>query len=357
MSTGPVLHVAGARPNFPKLAPVVRALEERGVPQFLVHTGQHFDDAMSTAFVRELLVREPDVNLGVGGGTHAVTTAAVLTGVEDLLLRVRPRLVMVYGDVNSTVGAALAAVKLHVPVAHVEAGLRSGDRAMPEEINRVVVDHVSDLHFLTSADAADNLAAEGITGPGVLLVGNSMIDSLLRLEPTFDTGWARRELGLERYGVVTMHRPSNVDAPHDAAEVVAALRATSDLVDLVLPLHPRGRARLEEAGLADCPRVHVVPPLPYREFMGLVKASALVVTDSGGVQEETTVFGVPCLTVRDTTERPVTLTHGTNRLVARAELPRAAADALTTPVDPRRPPLWDGRAGERIADHVQDRFG
>lgn len=360
MSSDLVIHVTGARPNFPKAAPVIRALEERGVTQELVHTGQHYDEAMAKVFFRQLGLPTPDVDLGVGSGTHARQTAAIMVGLEDLLLDRRPALVVVYGDVNSTVAAALVAAKLQLPLAHVEAGLRSFDRTMPEEVNRVVTDQLADLLFATSPDALAHLGHEGVPAERIHLVGNPMIDTLLANLDRFDADQARADLGLTGdYAVATLHRPGNVDDPADAAELVKALHAVADLIEIVLPLHPRGRAKLEAAGLFEHERLKVVDPRGYVEFLGLVRGARAVVTDSGGVQEETTILGVPCLTLRPNTERPVTITHGTNRLVTRADLPQVAAEVLaagraeTWPV----PPLWDGRAGERIADVIATAVG
>lgn len=355
-----VLHITGARPNFPKAAPVIRALQARGVRQELVHTGQHYDDRMSDVFFRQLGLPEPDVNLGVGSGTHAQQTAAIMVGLEDLLISRSPSLVMVYGDVNSTVAAALVAAKLQIPLAHVEAGLRSFDRSMPEETNRIVTDRLSDLLFATSADAVEHLGNEGIDAAKIHLVGNPMIDTLLANLDQFDVAKARADYGVAgRYAVATLHRPSNVDDAGDAAELVKAMHAVADQVGVLLPLHPRGRARLEAAGMFNHPRLRVIEPLGYVEFLGLVRGADLVVTDSGGVQEETTILGVPCLTLRPNTERPVTITHGTNQLVTREALPQVAEQILAAgraenwPV----PPLWDGRAGERIAEVVKSQLG
>jgi UDP-N-acetylglucosamine 2-epimerase (non-hydrolysing) len=348
-----VVHITGARPNFPKAAPVIKALHGRGVSQQLVHTGQHYDRQMSEVFFRQLGLPEPDVNLGVGSGSHAAQTAAVMTGLEDLFNRHRPALVVVYGDVNSTAAAALVAAKMRITFAHVEAGLRSFDMSMPEEINRLVTDRLSDLLFATSADAVAHLGNEGVHPDKIHLVGNPMIDTLLANMGRFDTDAARAALALNgRYVVATLHRPGNVDDPADAQSLVKAMHAVADQVDVVVPLHPRGRSSLQGAALMDHPRMRVVDPLGYVEFMGLVRGADAVVTDSGGVQEETTILGVPCLTLRPNTERPVTITHGTNQLVTRESLPTEMADVLSRgraaswPV----PPLWDGKAGERIAD-------
>jgi UDP-N-acetylglucosamine 2-epimerase (non-hydrolysing) len=350
-----VLHITGARPNFPKAAPVFCALAQRGVAQYLVHTGQHYGAHMFDVFFRQLDLPRPDLNLGIGSGTHAHQTGAIMTAVEDVLRARQPDLLVVYGDVNSTVAAALAAVKLGIRVAHVEAGLRSFDRSMPEEINRLVTDRISDVLFATSPDALAHLGNEGVRAEQIHLVGNPMIDTLLANLDRFDAAKARAEHGLtDRYVVATLHRPANVDRPEDAGELVRALHAVADQADVVLPLHPRGRAGLQAVGLFTHPNVRVLEPLGYVEFLGLVRGADAVVTDSGGVQEETTVLGVPCLTLRPNTERPITITHGTNRLVTRTGLAAAAEACLRAGRPPTwpTPPLWDGHAGERIADVI-----
>lgn len=350
-----ILHVTGARPNFPKAAPVIAALARSGVSQKLVHTGQHYDDRMSEVFFRQLALPRPDVNLEVGSGSHASQTAAVMVALEELLLEVQPRIVVVYGDVNSTLAAALVAAKLHIPIAHVEAGLRSFDPSMPEEINRLVVDRLSDLLFATSPDAVVHLGNEGVHPERIHFVGNPMIDTLLANLARFDVAAARERHDLEGfYAVATLHRPANVDSPEDAEALVSTLHAVADQVQLVLPLHPRGRPRLEAAGLSRHPALRIVEPQGYVEFLGLVRGAAAVVTDSGGVQEETTVLGVPCLTLRPNTERPVTITHGTNQLVTRESLPYVVKEVLAAPLrDHRVPALWDGQSGPRIADVLQ----
>lgn len=351
---GTVLHVTGARPNFPKAAPVIEALGKLGADQRLVHTGQHYDDEMSAVFFRQLGLPEPDVNLDVGSGSHAHQTAAIMTRLEDLLLEERPALVVVYGDVNSTVAAALVCSKLQIPLAHVEAGLRSFDPTMPEEVNRVVTDRLSSLLFATSPDAVAHLAREGVAAQRIHLVGNPMIDTLLR---HLDDGVGPGANGAERpdrYVVATLHRPGNVDAPDALKRVVDALVEIGRQVPVLLPVHPRGRARLEESGLFDEPGVHAMQPLGYFEFLGLVRGSEAVVTDSGGVQEETTILGVPCFTVRPNTERPITITHGTNRLSTPESVAEDVAAQLRAgrPAKWKTPPLWDGRAGMRIAETI-----
>lgn len=347
-----VVHVTGARPNFPKAAPVIRALSSHGIRQVLVHTGQHYDPVMSEVFFQQLGLPEPDVNLGVGSGSHAHQTAKVMTALEDMFIADPPQLVVVYGDVNSTVAASLVAAKLHIPVAHVEAGLRSFDRTMPEEVNRVVTDSLADLLFTTSPDANVHLGSEGVGADKIHFVGNPMIDTLLSNLEIFDADAIKADLGLvEPYLVATLHRPANVDDPDQAAAVVAALHQAADRRHVVIPLHPRGRASFEAAGLMDHASITVIEPLGYVEFIGLVRGSAGVITDSGGVQEETTMLGVPCLTLRPNTERPVTITHGTNELVTEQTLV-THLDAIINgrrTFDDVTPPLWDGHAGERIA--------
>ena len=347
----PITHVLGARPNFMKAAPVIRALAAFGHDQRVVHTGQHYDERMSEVFFVQLGLPRPDVNLGVGSGSHARQTAEVLTGTEREFTENSPALAVVYGDVNSTLGAALAAAKLGVPLAHVEAGLRSFDDSMPEEINRRLTDQLCALLFVTSPEAIGHLAREGRPADAVHLVGNPMIDTLLACMKKFDTAAVRTGLGLpDRYVVATLHRPSNVDDPAAAAALVLALHEVADELDVVIPVHPRGRAALEAAGLGAHPRLHAAPPLGYLEFIALVRGARAVITDSGGVQEETTLLRVPCLTLRPNTERPITVTSGSNRLVTRPELASAVLKACDDgPYAGELPPLWDGHAGPRIA--------
>lgn len=322
----------------------------------LVHTGQHYEPALSQIFFEQLGLPEPHRNLRVGSGSQGAQTAALMVALEELVVEVAPDRVVVYGDVNSTLAAALVASKLQVPVAHVEAGLRSLDRSMPEEINRVVTDALSDLHFTTSPEAADHLANEGVSAEGVHFVGNSMIDTLLRFRDALDVEAARDAFQLdEHYAVATVHRPANVDKPKSARDLVRALGMVSKEVPILLPLHPRGRANLEAAGLMDVGGVTVTDPIGYLEFIALVSGASLVLTDSGGIQEETTVLGVPCLTLRENTERPITVTMGTNRLVGRDPeiIYESAVEALNDPPTGRVPPLWDGKAGDRIAGILQ----
>jgi UDP-N-acetylglucosamine 2-epimerase len=354
----PITHVLGARPNFMKAAPVIRALAAFGHDQRIVHTGQHYDERMSEVFFAQLGLPRPDVNLEAGSGSHARQTAAVLTGMEREFTENSPALAVVYGDVNSTLGAALAGAKLGVPLAHVEAGLRSFDDSMPEEINRRLTDQLCGLLFVTSPEAIGHLAHEGRPAEAVHLVGNPMIDTLLAGMAKFDTAAVRTELGLpDRYVVATLHRPSNVDDAAAAGALVLALHAVADEIDVVIPVHPRGRAALQAAGLGTHPRLHVAPPLGYLEFIALVKGAKAVITDSGGVQEETTLLRVPCLTLRPNTERPITVTSGSNRLVTRPELATAVLKACDDgPYPGGLPPLWDGQAGPRIARIITARL-
>jgi UDP-N-acetylglucosamine 2-epimerase (non-hydrolysing) len=353
-----VILVVGARPNFVKVAPLHHALAATaGIRPLLLHTGQHYDRSLSDSFMEQLDLPDPTWSLGIGSGTHAEQTAGVLVGAERILVEQRPAVLVVAGDVNSTLGAGLAAAKLGVPIAHLEAGLRSRDWTMPEEINRVLVDRLSDLLLTHSPEAGANLAAEGIDANRIALVGNTMIDSLFAMLPAARATGAVDRLGLEREGfvLVTLHRPAVVDDPRRLAAVLAVLDELAARLPVLLPLHPRTRARLE-AGGGGAGRVRLLDPLEYLEFIALEEAARLVITDSGGVQEETTALGVPCLTYRDTTERPITIELGTNRLVGTspASLADAATEALAGPARPALTPvpLWDGHAGPRAAAAV-----
>jgi UDP-N-acetylglucosamine 2-epimerase (non-hydrolysing) len=355
-----VCFVVGARPNFMKAAPVLRALRaaDPETDPILVHTGQHYDPGMSDIFLRQLDLPTPNVFLGVGSGTHADQTARALVGVEQVLLEHAPALVVVPGDVNSTLAGALAAVKLDIPVAHLEAGLRSFDPKMPEEHNRRVTDHLSAVLLAHSQSAVENLAAEGIAGASVHLVGNTMIDSVLDHVDAARDARPWDAFGLERggYGLVTLHRPALVDDPDLLGATVAALIELAATVPLVFPVHPRTVERIAAAGLADAlerSNVHLSPPLGYLEFLGLEAEARFVLTDSGGVQEETSALGVPCFTLRDTTERPVTIDLGTNMLLGLAPERIAGIPALLETLRAAQPiPLWDGHAGERAADVI-----
>ena len=349
-----ILHVVGARPNFMKLAPVYAALQERaGNRQTVVHTGQHYDADMSEVFFRELGLPTPDINLEVGFGGHAQQTAAIMVRFEPVLLEAKPDVVLVYGDVNSTVAAALVAAKLLMPIAHVEAGLRSFDRTMPEEINRLVTDALADLLFTPSVDAHENLAREGILSSKIRFVGNVMIDTLVRLLPR--AVMPEEAKGLEHYALVTLHRPSNVDEPEMLARVLKVLEAIAKEMPVVFPIHPRTLRRIEGFGLVagSGNGIRLLTPLPYLQFLGLQQWAAVVITDSGGIQEETTFLGVPCMTLRRTTERPVTITEGTNTLIG-DEPERLYSEVMAIVGGQRKvgriPPLWDGQAAVRIAD-------
>ncbi|MDX6277573.1 MAG: hypothetical protein QOJ72_1701 [Nocardioidaceae bacterium] len=352
-----LLVVVGARPNFVKVGPVVASLSERDVVRpRLLHTGQHYDRKMSAAFLEQLAFPEPEFQLGIGSGSHAEQTAAVLVGVERVLLDEPFDAILVAGDVNSTLAAALSATKLGVPVIHLEAGLRSGDWAMPEEINRVVCDRVSDLLLCHSDEAIDNLVGEGIARDRAVMVGNTMIDSLMRLLPAARAGGAlsRLRISPRDYVLVTLHRPSLVDDPPSLAAVFDVLAEVARELPVIFPMHPRTRARLS----GDVPSgMLVTEPLEYLDFIALEEEARLVITDSGGVQEETSVLGVPCLTYRTTTERPVTITHGTNVLVGTEPLAlrEACADSLRAGMLDHRPtiPLWDGAAGPRAAEAIE----
>jgi UDP-N-acetylglucosamine 2-epimerase (non-hydrolysing) len=354
-----ILLVAGARPNFMKVAPVWRALDAAGAFRLvLVHTGQHYDDNMSKIFFEDLKLPRPDAHLGVGSGSHADQTARVMLAFEPALMDAGPELVVVVGDVNSTMACAIVAVKLGVPVAHVEAGLRSFDRTMPEEINRMVTDILADLLFITSPEAHDNLVREGVDPARIHFTGNVMIDSLRFYMPAAEKSPVLETLGLEkkRYGLVTLHRPSNVD---DTAVLVPLMRALEEIgkdCPLVFPVHPRTRAALERVGNGvQGAGIRLIDPIGYLDFIKLMKYSLLVLTDSGGIQEETTALGIPCLTVRENTERPITVTVGTNRLVGTQpeRIVDEARDALRHGVAGAKvPDRWDGRAAERIAQVI-----
>jgi UDP-N-acetylglucosamine 2-epimerase (non-hydrolysing) len=352
-----LLHVVGARPNFPKLAPVHRAAAGSGLAQLVVHTGQHYDETLSAAFFRDLGIPEPDVNLAVGSETHAVQTARIMERIEPLLQEERPDWVVVYGDVNSTVAAALVAAKLSLQVAHVEAGLRSYDRSMPEEINRIVTDRLANLLLTPSRDADEALRREGEPSEEIVFVGNVMIDTLLyALDQARRSGF-REGIGVDGDAVVvTLHRPSNVDDPQRLAGIVRALREVAEERPVVFPMHPRTAERVRHAGL-NLGAVRVLEPIGYHEMLDLVDGSFAVVTDSGGVQEETTVLGIPCLTIRGNTERPITVREGTNRLVPNpCDIPAVLRTLDGTRI-PCRPEGWDGKAGERVVCALAERAG
>ncbi len=367
MQQAKILCVVGARPNFMKIAPVMAALgASSNLAPYLVHTGQHYDAAMKHAFFDQLGIPEPDEDLGVGSGSHAVQTAEIMRRFEPVLDREQPALMLVVGDVNSTIACALVATKKGVPVVHVEAGLRSGDRAMPEEVNRVLTDQISDLLFITEREAEPNLAREGIDGERVHFVGNVMIDTLrAQLEKKIPAATSFNDAGADvifqpgAYGLLTLHRPSNVDDPEVLKRLLTILRALSEELPLVFPVHPRTEAKIRETGLLnliDSPRILMLPPQGYLQMLGLMAEAQLVLTDSGGIQEETTALGVPCITLRENTERPITVTQGTNTIVGTSpEKIRAAFDDVMTGGGKagRVPELWDGHAAERIVSVLE----
>jgi len=367
-----LLLVVGARPNFMKMAPIARALDAAAAYDVrLVHTGQHYDAAMNDVFFTELALPDPDVHLGVGSGTHAVQTGAVMQALEPVMDQAAPDLVVVVGDVNSTFAAALVAVKKGIPVAHVEAGLRSFDRTMPEEINRVLTDQISDLLFTTEQDALGNLQREGIAAEKVFFVGNVMIDSLLQALPRavppenlFAQDDAPFGTALKAgFAAATLHRPSNVDDPAVLRRLLTTFAAIADRLPLVLPLHPRTAKMIQQhelSSLLEHPALRTIAPQPYLAMVGLLQAATLVLTDSGGIQEETTGLGVPCLTLRENTERPITVAEGTNRVVGTdpSRILEAVDEILGSGGKTGRiPPLWDGHAAERIACHIGEFLG
>lgn len=357
------LCVVGARPNFMKIAPILAAMRASGeFAPLLVHTGQHYDAQMSDVFFEDLGMPAPDVYLNVGSGSHAQQTAAVMTAFEPVVMEEKPDWIVVVGDVNSTLACALVAAKLHVKVAHVEAGLRSRDRTMPEEINRVLTDQISDLLLTPSTDADENLRREGIPPERIKLVGNVMIDSLFaQLEGARSSNVrARLRVESEDYAVVTLHRPSNVDDEKTLQGIVSALEEVAERLTIVFPIHPRTRESLSRFGLMkrlkENVRLKITEPLGYVDFLQLWSGARIVLTDSGGLQEETTALRIPCLTLRENTERPVTVEMGTNRVVGAKPdaITRAAFDALEDfdRARARTPPLWDGRAAERITNAI-----
>ncbi|MEC5398166.1 non-hydrolyzing UDP-N-acetylglucosamine 2-epimerase [Uliginosibacterium sp. H1] len=356
--------VAGARPNFMKIAPIVRALQARAdaFSYKIVHTGQHYDRDMSDVFFEELGIPQPDHHLECGGGSHAEQTAKIMVAFEQICVTERPDVVLVVGDVNSTLACSIVAKKLHIPVAHVEAGLRSGDMTMPEEINRLVTDSITDWFFCTEPAGVDNLVREGKSKDAIFHVGHVMVDNLFyqadQLQRADRAGFVSEPLKqqLGRYGVVTLHRPSNVDDEATLRGLAGALRTIAQDMPLVFPVHPRTRGNLERFGLDLGANIHLTRPLSYMDFLNLWKDAALILTDSGGLQEETTAMGIPCLTLRENTERPVTLDEGTNTLVGtdpHAILQEAARVIAGQGKQGRRPELWDGAAATRIVAQLE----
>jgi UDP-N-acetylglucosamine 2-epimerase (non-hydrolysing) len=358
-----ILNIVGARPNFMKIAPIVREMKrrEKEFHPLIVHTGQHYDAAMSDSFFTDLDIPPPDFYLEVGSASHAVQTARIMTTFEPIVLQEKPDWVLVVGDVNSTIACALVCAKLNVKVAHVEAGLRSRDRTMPEEINRILTDAISDLLLTTSQDADENLKAEGVAADKIKFVGNVMIDSLFYSLKLAETSTIREDLNLagKDYAVLTLHRPSNVDEKDVFEGLLDALSEISERIPIIFPAHPRTKANIKQFGFAEkieCAPIKLIEPLGYLDFMRLYSGARMVLTDSGGLQEETTALSIPCLTLRENTERPITISHGTNILVGTnpQKIKQAAFEVLSreATTEKKIPPLWDGRAAERICDSL-----
>ena len=361
--TGPVILVVGARPNFMKIAPIHAELNKRGIGQILLHTGQHYDDNMSKVFFDDLGMPQPDIYLGIGSGSHAVQTAKVMVEFEKVCKEHRPSMVVVVGDVNSTVACSMVCAKEWIPCAHVEAGLRSFDREMPEEINRLITDAIADYLLTPSPDGDENLRNEGVGEDRIKFVGNVMIDSLLKNLERAKTSTIHSDLQIEKgnYGVLTLHRPSNVDDKESFSGIIGALEEIGNRLPLVFPLHPRTKNRAGEFGLLErlesIPNIILIGPAGYLDFVALMAESKLVLTDSGGLQEETTALGIPCLTLRENTERPITVTEGTNTIVGNdpIKIINAANDILDNGGKAGRiPDLWDGNTAVRIADIIQE---
>jgi len=355
-----ILNIVGARPNLPKIAPLMHEMQRHPeIEALLVHTGQHYDEKLSDIFFRQMGIPAPHINLEVGSGSHASQTAEILKRIEPVLVERQPDVVLVVGDVNSTIAVSLAAAKLGIRVAHVEAGLRSFDRTMPEEINRILTDALADYLFVTEEDAIEHLLKEGRPRSSIFMVGNVMIDSLRHFLPIAQQSGIGDELGLkngagwQRFGVLTLHRPSNVDSTDKLSQLLGAVDAVAAEMPVIFPVHPRTQQRLTQGGIQHHPRLRLIPPVGYLDFLCLLSKAKLVLTDSGGIQEETTALGVPCLTLRENTERPITISQGTNLLVGTdpGKIVAAARDTLAGQGKAGRiPPLWDGHAAKRIVD-------
>jgi UDP-N-acetylglucosamine 2-epimerase (non-hydrolysing) len=363
-----IICVVGARPNFIKMAALLSAIDAHNregkkpsISRILVHTGQHYDEKLSDVFFRVLQIPNPDINLGIGSGSHSWQTAEIMKMFEPVLLEHQPDLVIVVGDVNSTIACSLVACKLGIKIAHVEAGLRSFDRTMPEEVNRVLTDAISDFLFTSERDAENNLLREGISRDKIYFVGNTMIDTLLKHKKNADQSGILSQIGCEekKYAVLTLHRPSNVDNPVLLKEIFKALAEISKRTTIVFPVHPRTKKEIEKHGIALNEKIVLCEPMGYLDFMKLISSARFVLTDSGGIQEETTVLGVPCLTIRENTERPVTLTQGTNRLVG-TDGDRIVKESLAILNGMTRahhfPELWDGKAADRVIDIIAKIF-
>jgi UDP-N-acetylglucosamine 2-epimerase (non-hydrolysing) len=355
-----ITSIVGARPNLPKIAPLIREMRRhKEIEPILVHTGQHYDEKLSEIFFRQMGIPAPDVNLGVGSGSHAAQTAEILKRIEPVLIHQKPDLVLVVGDVNSTIAVSLAAAKLGVSIAHVEAGLRSFDRTMPEEINRVLTDAISDYLFVTEEDAVQHLLKEGRLAANIHFVGNVMIDSLYHFLPIAQQSRIGTDLGLvhaenwPRFAILTLHRPSNVDSMDKLQQLLGAVESIAAQVPVIFPVHPRTKQCIAQTGVTYHPEIRFIEPLGYLDFLCLLSKATLVLTDSGGIQEETTALGVPCLTLRENTERPITISHGTNLLIGTdpEKIMAAACRVLAGEGKPGSiPPLWDGKAAERIIE-------
>ena len=363
--TGPVILVVGARPNFMKIAPLHAELAKRGIIQILLHTGQHYDENMSKVFFDDLGMPEPDIYLGIGSGSHATQTAKVMVEFEKVCKKHKPSMVVVVGDVNSTVACSMVCAKECIPCAHVEAGLRSFDRQMPEEINRLITDAIANILLTPSPDGDENLRNEGVSEDRIIRVGNIMIDSLFNNLERAENSTIHSDLNIEKgnYGILTLHRPSNVDEKETFSGIISALEEIGRKIQLVFPLHPRTKNRAEEFGLVNrlesIPNIVLTGPAGYLDFVALMSESKLVLTDSGGLQEETTALGIPCLTLRENTERPITVTEGTNTIVGNN--PKVIIDTAFEVLDNggkagRVPELWDGKTAARIADIIQRRI-
>ena len=357
-----IVNIVGARPNLVKIAPLMREMRKHGeIQPLLVHTGQHYDEKLSEVFFRQMGIPEPDVNLEVGSGSQASQTGEILKRIEPVLVEHRPDLLLVVGDVNSTIAASLAAAKLGIPIAHVEAGLRSFDRGMPEEINRVLTDAISDYLFVTEKDAIENLVREGRPRERIHFTGNVMIDALEQFLPLARKSKIGDELGLASggafrpFGVLTLHRPSNVDSISTLERLMSAIEGVAAEIPVIFPVHPRTQQKIEQLGSRNHYRTRTIAPMGYLDFVCLLSHARVVLTDSGGIQEETTALGVPCLTLRENTERPVTVTEGTNQIVGQdpAKIARAAAEIMSGKAKTGHvPQLWDGKASERIVEII-----